>query len=128
MKRITLATTLVISLAGCVSWPPHGHSGAAEIIRAPASHSALRDRLAMAQNKITILRTEGAVERLPAAMETARVQWYRALRAAEGGFTKSANNDLERLEKMLVDLRSTMRANPSDTGDLVVHQRVKVLP
>lgn len=126
MQRTILAATLFIGLAGCVSWPPDGHGGAAEFTRVAANRPVAGVRLTTARDKLSVLRAQGAGELLPAAMETAGVQWNRALRAAEGGFIKSANADLGQLEKMLAELQNAMRTNLSDAGELIQLQRNEV--
>ena len=122
MKTLLINALAVIGLSGCVAWPPHGHSGAAEQIRVRGDNSVERVRLIAAHHELTALEGVGAADHFPAALETARLQWVRTARALEGDFEQAARGDLDRLDGLLASMRETLNGRLSIALDRIAER------
>jgi hypothetical protein len=128
MSKSVLALVAVAVLGGCANWPPAGYGGAAEQVGVRADDTHERLRLISTQRDLSLLRARNGIQLMPAAMETAAVQWVRAARATDGGFTEAARIDLTRLEQMLSALRLTLNVAPPPTAEPVDAQNHEVKP
>jgi len=109
MRTLLTVTLVALSLGACGTWPPHGSGGAAEYEPIRDDNSRDRAQLINAQKELALVRDLDGAHHLPAALDVATLQWKRAARALNGGFSQAAKADLARLETMLADIRSRLR-------------------
>jgi hypothetical protein len=128
MKNVLLYISLIISLEACSTWPPYGHSGAAEQMPYTINITANHTRLSNTKHELDRLHEMGVNDHLPAAMEIVSIQWGRAVRAVEGGFPKAANADLDNLEMMVLELQAALFDKLTFTTGQIDGQQSVFLP
>ncbi len=128
MRKGIAVTLTALSLAACVTWPPHGFGGVAEHEQVRGDYTKDRARLIAAQTELAMVRELDGSSHLPAALDVAVLQWKRAARALNGGFPQAAQADLTRLETMLANIRSRLRTKLMVTAEQVAAKRDEVGP